>query len=289
MSQHIALSAHDSVLTLAPETGGSVVAWRWRGEDVLRAGPAGGGPLELAGFAMAPFCGRITEGRFRFEGEEVRLPANFPPEPHAIHGQAWQGAWDVAEVSAGTAHLKYSHAGDIWPWPYRAEQRLRLLQAGLRVDLSVTNLSDRAMPAGLGWHPYFARAGGARLHADVGAIWRDCGGQIAAAEDTPGAEEKLVEPRAVDDLDLDDCFTAGSEGAWIEWPERRLRVHVRPGEVFGFLVVYTPPGEAFFCVEPLSHVPNAVNNPRPAEETGLTRLPPGETLRGRVELQVEQV
>lgn len=44
-------------------------------------------------------------------------------------------------------------------------------------------------------------------------------------------------------------------------------------------MIYTPQAHDFFCVEPVSHIPDAVNRREPPEMTGLTALPPGETMR----------
>jgi aldose 1-epimerase len=46
----------------------------------------------------------------------------------------------------------------------------------------------------------------------------------------------------------------------------------------GHTVIYTPQAHDFFCVEPVSHMPNAVNRPEPADITGLRSLAPGEAM-----------
>jgi aldose 1-epimerase len=55
-----------------------------------------------------------------------------------------------------------------------------------------------------------------------------------------------------------------------------------------FLVVYTPPGRPFFCVEPVSHVTDAFNLAAAGRtDTGSRALAPGETLRAAVTLSLE--
>ena len=55
--------------------------------------------------------------------------------------------------------LTYTHIAGAagWIWPYRAEMSLSLTARAPTWRLAVTNLHpSRAMPAGLGLHPYFA-------------------------------------------------------------------------------------------------------------------------------------
>ena len=50
-------------------------------------------------------------------------------------------------------------------------------------------------------------------------------------------------------------------------------------------VVYTPPGRDFFCVEPVSHVNNAVRSDDPLGQ-GLIALGSGETAQAWMQLDV---
>ncbi|CCD01316.1 protein of unknown function (plasmid) [Azospirillum baldaniorum] len=47
-----------------------------------------------------------------------------------------------------------------------------------------------------------------------------------------------------------------------------------------------PPGEDYLCVEPVSHMTDAVNHPE-QPDTGLRRLEPGEELSGTMRLRLE--
>ncbi|MEE4381301.1 MAG: aldose 1-epimerase [Pseudomonadales bacterium] len=283
----ITLRCEGCELLLAPAAGGTVRALRLRGEDLLRPAPAGNDdPLASAAFPLVPFSGRIDRGRFRFRDEAVTLAPNFPPEAHAIHGQGWQRAWTVERADATSADLVYRHDGADWPWRYRATQAFRLRPDGLELGLALANESDRPMPAGLGWHPYFPRAD-ATLTAAVRRIWPSGETTLVDPPRAPKTEEALHAPRPVDALALDHCFDADAAGATIHWPRRGLRLRLTGDAVLRFLIVYTPPGQDFFCVEPVSHAPDAVHSPLPAAETGLRMLEPGETLRAGLRLVVQ--
>ena len=277
-------------LTLLPGLGGSVGALRHNGEDVLRPLPpdAEPSPLETAGFPLFPFSGRISDGSFTWQDRRVALQPNFLPETHAIHGQAWLSAWRVADSDASRARLVFEYERGDWPWRYRAEQDFRLLEDGLELTLSLTNESDELMPAGFGWHPYFPRQD-ARVKVAVDRIWKAETGMIPDQLAQPTPAEDLRDWRVVDQLDLDNAYTVATPDAEMEWPGRRLRVDMTSDPALGHVVVYAPPGRDFFCVEPVSHAPDAVNNKHPADVTGLKTLSPGETLSAKISLKISAV
>ncbi len=281
---------HGFDLGLAPDAGGSVTHFRFRGMDILRPActqdqglPL---PMQLSAFPLFPFSGRIGNGKFQWQGRHVTLAPNFPPEPHAIHGQSWRAHWDVRHSSADTAALHHVHAQDAWPWAYEAVQEFRLTAEGMTLDLSLTNLSDETMPAGLGWHPYFP-AEGAIIDAGIVEAWPIGADKLSSRPAPPSREEQLAGGRAVSSLRLDTPFLTDSTGVKITWPERGVTVRIQMDNTLRFLVVYTPEGEDHFCAEPVSHVPNVMNLDAPADRTGLVALPPGGMLFGRIQIRVE--
>ena len=286
----LTLKKGQAELVLAPENGGSVSAFRCNGMDILRPfDPAKGmnaPATEYAAFPLFPFSGRIAHGRFSFDGNEYQLPQNFPPEPHAIHGQGWQSKWEIASTTVDTTTLAFRHDGSIWPWAYHATQIFTLTQTGLSVMLTLTNLSNRPMPAGIGWHPYFP-SDDAQLICDVSAIWRSSEDMIPGASSPLSQTSDLTSPRDVSDLNLDNAFAAGDIGNRICWPSKNISIEMTATNTLRHLIVYTPQGEDFFCVEPVSHSPDAINSSEPASVNGLKILSPGETLSGLIYLSVE--
>ena len=290
----VALAAGGLRAELWPAVGGSLGAFyaasgAGRLDFVRPATPesvAREGPLAMGSFPLVPYSGRIRDGRFTFAGRAVQLPLNFPPARHSIHGHGWQAPWAVVEAGGDRAVLEYRHAADAWPVAYRARQVVRLDAACLTMRLELTNDGPQAMPAGIGHHPYFPRTPQARVTAAVERVW------LADEEVMPTALVDLPDDRrlgdgiAVDRVALDNVFTGWSGSARIDWPERRASLAITAGPPLGFLVVYTPPGEDFFCVEPVSHCPDAVNAaPQGVPDVGLVVLKPGETLAGEMVLR----
>ncbi len=268
-------------LTVAPDMGGAVLRLTHAGRDLLRDGRNAATVRETAGFPLIPFASRIPNGRFCFEGRDIRLTPNFPPEPHAIHGDCWQGKWTVADKEADRLTLTRDHDGTSWPWRYRAMQDFTLLPDGLNLGMSVTNLDNDPMPAGLGWHPFFPTPD-AVLSANTTAIWT---GDRAGPSPQP-PQQDLSGKRPIANLAVDNVYCWPARQAVIELAHSTL--HMTASPAFGQLIVCTTVHKDAFCVEPVSHAPNAVNLDLPDNQTGLVRLAAGETLSGTITLRLTQ-
>jgi aldose 1-epimerase len=94
-----------------------------------------------------------------------------------------------------------------------------------------------------------------------------------------------------DNLDLTDLvngFAGWSGTAEVVWPERGAHLRIEAGPPLSHLVVYTPPGQDFFCVEPVSHSVDAFNLEArgAAPDNGTTVLAPGGTMTGSARFTV---
>ncbi|MCA0909707.1 aldose 1-epimerase [Qipengyuania gaetbuli] len=271
----IGIAAGDYRLELAPHRGGSIVAFSWRGQDLLRPA-AGDGVLDSSCFPLVPFSNRIAGSRFVFEGREVRLEPNHPAavgEP-VLHGFGWLADWSVAELSPDRAVLVHENAGGAWPWPYRATAGFVLDEGGLLTSLELENLSADPMPAGLGFHPYFPRTGHTLyrgLHRGEWQVGPDC---LPRNLDHRDEARDWWNGRPVETREVDTVYTGRDGLLEIEWPERALRTIIDPCGDLAFTTVYVPAGEDFFCVEPVSHATDVFNEPVP--ENGMRVLQRGE-------------
>jgi aldose 1-epimerase len=275
-------------LVLAPRVGGAIARF-WSEEtgpavELLRPTPdaalARHDVWATASFPLVPWSNRIREGGFAFGGRAVSLPLNRPPERHAIHGLGFQTGWTVADLGPARAVLEHRHAPGAWPWAYRAVQQIVLTPESLELELGLSNEGDAAMPAGLGWHPYFPRTPQTTLTARVGGLWLTDLEVMPTACVTPTPEQDPGRGLAVDRVALDNVFVGWDGQAVIEWPERGGRLRLTTRGPLGNLVVYTPTGQPFFCVEPVSHITDAFNLAAAGQrDTGMLTLAPGESVR----------
>ncbi len=294
----ITLRHGDSALSIYPAAGGTITRyWEERDGQVMEwLRPASADsiarrdPLGMASFPLVPFSNRIRDGRFVFAGRAVSLPLNFLPEKHTIHGAGWQSPWTVVGLEEDTATIAYGHKPDAWPWPYSAEQTFTLGEGGMSLMMTVTNHGDDPMPAGLGPHPYFVRTPRATITASVDQMW---------VSDDEVMPTELVPPPSGRDpnvgltaeaVAMDNTFTGWGHRVDIDWPEWGARLVMEAPPPLNYLVVFTPPGEDFFCVEPVSNMTDAFNLAAAGrEDTGITVLEPDETLTGIVRFRPERI
>lgn len=261
----IRLRNDDIRLEVDPERGGGVTHFSWRGRDIFRTATAGS-PLDLASFVLVPFSNRIAGGRFSADGREVRITPNMPGggHPHPLHGFGWHAIWSVAALQADEVRLTHDYDGAEWPAPYRAEQRVRLLPNGFEHGLTVQNVGKVPMPSGLGFHPYLPRVG-ARLEACFAGRWSTDADGIPTHW-SPLAEE----PDWFAGAPIDTVFSGRHGPIHIDWPTHRLTID--PDDALAETVIYVPANADFFCVEPVTHITDAVNR---APDT-MRWLAPGE-------------
>lgn len=269
---------------MAPERGGSILAFEWRGQPLMRP-THGAGILDVACFPLVPFSNRIAGGRFGWGGREIALEPNFPEvDPcNPIHGFGWLSAWDVLNIGDGELRLEHRHAASAWPWSYRAELVYALDAQGLRAQLFLTNQSAEPMPAGLGFHPYFPRAGTTRYHGLHRGELRSDASAMPLELDLKEGPKDWWQGAAVGSRSVDTVYT-GREGALeVFWPERDLALRISPSDNLSDTCVYVPEGEDWFCVEPVSHMTDALN--RPDAPAPMASLAPEETLAVEMRLQ----
>ncbi|MEP6638337.1 MAG: aldose 1-epimerase [Chloroflexota bacterium] len=218
--------------------GGRLASLVIAGREVLKT--AGDGPFQWGSFPMAPYAGRIRDATLTFGGRDYQLPATIPP--HAIHGTVLTRRWHV--VGDGTIATEL---GPEWPFAGGVVQRFELAADHLTCRLELH--ADEAMPASMGWHPWFVR----RLAGVDGELELDVEpGAMYVRDDAGIATDELVAPPPGP---WDDCFTDLRRPPRLRWP--------------GFLeltiesdctdwVIFTAPTEAL-CVEPQTAPPNALN------------------------------
>jgi aldose 1-epimerase len=283
MNAELVLARGPLTCSIRPDLGGCITGLSFDGVPVLQ--PANDAPpgARLAGcFALVPFANPAGHASLRWQGTSHPLVQHNAPEPHAIHGIGWQRAWEVLEQDAHFALLAFEHPADsAWPFAFDASQTFRLGPQTLELTLGITNQSGVVAPAGLGWHPNFARRAGCRIAFAATGRW-DAGADNLPSHRTPttGLDADAGS------LDIDRCFDGWSGTAHLRDPQLRVRIDSNLSR----LVVFTHPSRDTVAIEPVSHVSNAVRLSQagaPAEDLGLVVLQPGESLSAQMSITVE--
>lgn len=279
---------------LAPALGAGMTRFEWHGDGgaptpIFRACPAANAdtdPNALACYPLVPYSNRVGGARFTFEGREVAVPRNRAAEPLPIHGDGWLRAWRV--VDRGATHATFSLERErAKPFAYRARITYALDDATLSVALAVENAGREPLPFGLGLHPFVSRDDDTRLSAAAAGLWVPGADWLPVRHVPAPAAWAFGVAYPLPDALVNHAFTQWSGRASVVWPRRRLSLKIDADA--GYYVLYTPPGEDFFCFEPVDHPINAMNLPGGAAEHGMTVLAPGETLAREFRFTVEPV
>ena len=250
---------------------------------------------DTASFMMVPYPNRIAGSSFNFGGKHYVLNNG---KELAIHGYVRNRPWQIADLSSGAAHLRFDSRDfpEIdFPFPFTSSLRYESEGNSVRMRCDLINAGAEAMPAGCGYHPYFRRFGPAGdeavLQFAAGGIYRYEGG-VPVAGGPPQelrAEEDFSRSRVITD-GFDHCFSGWDGTARIVWPKSKAGLIISASPNMGHLLLYSPPGEPFFAVEPQSQVINGFNLFRQrGDYSGVQVLEPGEKLSVWVQFSVERL
>lgn len=278
-------------LEVDPAHGSSWRHLRWRDSDgrwqpLLM--PLRGDGFDGGNFIMAPFCNRIRDGVFSLDGKSYQLPINQADEGMAIHGHVRDHAWQV--LDHGPDHVRLALTVQDSVWHYRIEHQIQLAPDHITAGLTITNLAPRAMPFGIGFHPWFPRQDGTQVaFPSLGAHRQD-----ARALPLPDLDAVAgLDPQQPQPLDairpLDHCFSGWEpREAQLSWPQSRYKMRMTASGALRHLQLYSPQGKPYFCLEPVSHLPDAINRPELGQAAQMDILAPQGQLHGAMGLHLSR-
>jgi aldose 1-epimerase len=232
------LTAGDALLLVSPADGGRIESLLVGGREVIAR--VDRGPIWWGSFPMAPFAGRVRDGRFTFRDRTWQLPLGMPP--HAIHGIVHDRAWRVVDRETIEVPL-----GDPWPFAGTVRQRFALEPGRMRVTMELA--ADEPMPASIGWHPWFPRRYD-RGDPDVDLTFEARAMFERGADGLPTGRLVAPKPRP-----WDDCFTGLRANPTLRWPDG---FELEIASTCANWVVFDERDDAL-CVEPQTAPPDALN------------------------------
>jgi aldose 1-epimerase len=275
MEPAIELRAGTASARIAPHEGGMLLSLQVAGRELLVERRRGTEPVATFGsFLMAPWVGELAFGRVDFRGRHAQMAPN--KGRHSIHGLVTSGAWDVVDGGTGKARLSREIP---YPWPFggTVTQDIALDANGITLAAEI-RAEDQAMPAALGWHPWFACADPRKVRVGVNA------------EHVLELDDELLPTGAIsavaDDADLrsapflgnrrlDTVYVGASSPALLHTADIELRLHF--DAAIETVVVYVSPGAV--CIEPWSAWPDAFRMAAAGHSSGAVVLEPGEPLK----------
>jgi aldose 1-epimerase len=249
---------------------------------------------------LYPTPNRVRNGRFAFEGREFKFSDDGKT---TIHGLVLKAPWksetpkpddDGVTLKTWIDFEPGAPAYDRFPFKHRLGVEYRLSSRAVRIRFTVDNRDDRKLPFGFALHPYFRVLGPrdqtflrvpaqSRMEATPDLL------PTGTLQPLEGAPFDLRRPRPLSELALDDVYwgVKPEEAPGYEARDTGVRVDLPASEHFTHMVVYTPKGRPFFCMENQTCSTDAHNlhSRGLAKEAHLLVVEPGQSMSGWVEFR----
>lgn len=270
--------------SIVPELGATLIELQFRGNNVLDSYQS---PEELEAGQWAksavlfPFPNRLQDGRYSWLGQDYAFPINNAGTENAIHGFVRNEAFQVVriELTSESAVLscRFDYRGQhaSYPFPFALEISFEITYRGsFHVSFFLKNRHTQAIPAGLGWHPYFRLAETADAHAlrlppcslvEIDDRMIPTGSLLAYPD--------FSKEKQLGNTVLDNCFrVAESQTLYhlhLHGDNHSLELAASQS-LFPYFQVFTPPHRQSIALEPMTCNVNAFQN-----GDGLVTVPPG--------------
>lgn len=291
------LYLHPWRMVLASE--GGVVLGLWHEErpvlrDMVQTWLQQPNATQSAAFPMVPICNRVFGNAFEWQGQRFGFVSNFVNQPYYLHGDAWLRRWRVTQQSPDFVRMELTVQDSPGPWNYETWQTFQLTDQEMIYELGVKNLGELALPFGIGWHPYFEAPPESKFCFASERLWRMAEDSTPLGLQEPPQGFQFEEAQALPPGLLDLAFLGWNGQARIEQPHG-LNIQIEANPAPKQFVLYRPLQEGgdpvhFTCLEPLSHIPNALGDSIAVDQgIGDPMLPldPGETRIQQTKLRID--
>jgi galactose mutarotase-like enzyme len=248
---------------------------------------------------LHPWANRLAGFDYTVDERTVRLPDGPPLVRCEEHGLPIHGLlggsrhWRVRSVDsdAGTARLaatldfgSHSDLLAAFPFPHSLAIEARLDPAGLTIAATLTPTSDVAVPVAFGFHPYLRLPGADRSTwvLDLPArryLFTDARGIPTGHHEDEHAARLTLGKRS-----FDDGFARIAPGARFAVAGGGRRVAVTFVRGYPAAQIFSPPGAAFVCFEPMTAPANALRS-----GDGLRRVAAGAAYEAEFRIDVMEV
>jgi aldose 1-epimerase len=235
--------AHGDQRATVVEVGGGIREYGVAGREVLDPYPLEAICDGAHGTPLIPWPNRLADGRYRFEGAELKLALSEPELHNAIHGLLRWRPWRPAARQPDMVRMATRlHPRPGYPFALDVTVEYRLADDGLTVSTSAVNVGAGPCPYAAGQHPYLSPGSGlidgCRLELAAATRIRTEGERKlpTGTETVAGSEYDFNAARELGGLRIDAPFTGlardaqgrasvrltGPDGACVElWVDER--------------------------------------------------------------------
>ena len=238
-------------------------------------------------FIMLPFANRAAKNLLSAGDQSFAVSPN-TADPLALHGTGWQRSWQVLDHSAQSLSLGLHVDASTYAFTFDSVLTFTLLDAVLRLSCRVTNTDYQAIPAGIGFHPYFPRTPATRLRFAAKHFWLEGPDHLPTSPISVPPELDFSHGVRVPEAWRNNLYSGWSGQAEIHQPDLGYRLILEASETLSQLMLYAPPNVTRFALEPQSHSSGFTRTSSiPPEALGLTTLSPGESLVGTLTMTLQ--
>lgn len=217
---------------------------------------------------LFPICGPLPEPQYLWADAKYSMKQ---------HGFARDQEWKVVDRSPERLALELTDnevTRAQYPFSFSYGLVYQALAEGLRIEQTIKNLGESAMPLQFGFHPYFLVGDKDALEFSL-PVSRFCDNKSEARGDFTGFDFSSEE------IDLAFPQPTAKEAGFRD-PSRDLGVRISYDELYQVLVFWTLKGSPFVCLEPWSSSRLAF-----PQGSDLHHLAAGETITANISIASE--
>jgi len=250
--------------------------------------------IKTSCFPLTPFCNRVSKNKFEYKGKKYDFINNTNLGKYYLHGDGWLKKWKIKKITKTEIKIFLKkNLSDSSPYSYLSQEHFILNRNSLRIDLSVKNLNNIALPFGLGLHPYFPKNKFTLLKAMSKKHWLENKHYIPKKIIDNSKKMNFNEPNDLPSTWTNNCFNNWNSKAKIIWLDKKLMLEINSTKncKYFFLHVSSKKFEKsfkndYFCFEPMTHAVNAHNM---KGKNGLVELKKNQTFKISTVFKINQL
>jgi aldose 1-epimerase len=212
---------------------------------------------------LYPTPNRVLNGKYSFDGkeyEQIKIGKLI-----SIHGLVHSEKWESGEPEQTADGLSLETWLDVvkgspvygaFPFEHRIAVTFTLSKTQVDIRYTVTNKDPKDLPFGFALHTYFSKLSGdtgTKVSVPADAIMDVTDGYFPTdkVKKVAGTAYDLRKPVELGKLNLDTEYLEIDKGAnaYVTYDGYDFRLRVSATDDFAHLVMWTPPGKEFFCIE----------------------------------------
>jgi len=249
---------YGSCIRIIPELGGILSGFKIKGQELICFNPE---KLLAKDFAAAggnailfPVAGKLTNDSYKLEEQKYDMQK---------HGFAREMPWQVTEIVDGehgriTLELMYNEETlKVYPFKFHLKFTYVLDGNSLHINQEYINEGEGNMPFYSGFHPFFIVGDKKKLKFNISAD---------KYVDYTGINASNIKSEAKDynggidfDKPVDFVFPLKESQYSMEDSAKGRKILIETSDEFKFMVMWTPIGKNFVCIEPWIAAPDALN------------------------------